>query len=133
MLVDVVCLRRMGARLPRDEVRNAPPIRGVLSVASSHGVNASGRWRATHAQLHVSSVALLPHLVDAVVTKIEGNSFLIAGSEVICKPGPGASFQSRQTWWCRLVPGRAPDQGAPSNQAPAPADGVHACVSSVGP
>ena len=79
-------------------------IRGDLAIATTRGAHQQGgNWTATRAKLTAGGGELLPHLVDIAVTKMVGNSFLIVGTEVNMKPGPGATFQCQQTWWCRLV------------------------------
>ena len=106
MLVDVVPLRRYGNKLPGDVIAQASATRGELSIENHRardGVGAQANFIV--AKLAVAGGALpVPQLLYAVVTKMKGDSFLVAGLEVhIPKPQPGASYQCDQTWWCRVV------------------------------
>ena len=106
MQVDVVCLRHNGDKLPPDVIAATTPVRGDLTMENHrrHIDRVEGR-NFIIATIGAPAGALpVNQLLYAVVTKMTGDSFLIAGLEVhTANPQPGASFQCDQTWWCRLV------------------------------
>ena len=113
MLVDVVCMRHLGTKLPADVVRDMAPLRGSLVIVtepwremwqpnSPHVPTSFARL--TGAEIHdiKRDSRLLPELRDARVTKMVDDSFLIVGIE-----RHGRELHSTtdmlQAWWCRLA------------------------------
>lgn len=108
MLVDVVCLRRRGEKLPSGEVRAAVPSRGELSFFTQP-------WRhewTPHEPRVATTFALLrdpadgqrpilPQLRDARVRRMQGQQFVIVGIET--RQERSIPIDTPQAWWCRLV------------------------------
>ena len=106
MLSDVVCLRYRGKRLPPDQVKQAPPVRGLLRVESrsGYGWDSSGRSLCAHLTVEGEAVAALAMLDHCRVTKITDRGILIVGVEEVDLTGrQWKSF--RQASWVRPVPG----------------------------
>lgn len=106
MLVDVVCLRREGVKLPRDAVLAAVPVRGRLTIASWRQGYGGGPVTIMH-DAHLSTGndpmqgQLLPSLHQARVTRIQGNALVVVGEERLGRFGTPPGYP--QAWWCRLV------------------------------
>ena len=104
MLVDVVCLRRDGKRLPDDDVAKNGATRGELALAVRHQPQpGSGSLeRRLIATLTSGGRDLLQPLHGAVVGVMRGDSFVVHGTETWTAP-QRPSHTCRQTWSCRLV------------------------------
>lgn len=106
MLVDVVCMRENGRKLPGDLLRTLRPARGELTIELRHANNPHGPtpYRYVDASLHAgkSRAELLLPLREAWVGRLRGDAFVVYGFETYT-PRIGASFQCPQAWWCRLV------------------------------
>ena len=106
MMVDVVCLRHQGTKLPDDVIAQTTPVRGDLTMVNHRRWSGTGgRYNFVIATLTLVDGALpVTELRHATVTQMRADSFLVAGLEVhIPQPQPGVSFQCDQTWWCRVV------------------------------
>ena len=106
MMVDVVCLRHNGDKLPPDVIAATTPVRGDLTLENLRGTNGWGEKTNLIIARLAAPAGVLPvnELLHAVIGKMTGDSFLIAGREIHhAKPQPGASYECGQTWWCRLV------------------------------
>lgn len=106
MLVDVVPLRYLGVKRPRDEVRTAVPLRGLLFLTASRpGWHSSQRNPPLLAGLQTPGTTSwsIPPLDHARVTTIRAGSMIVVGVEEI---GSGRNFVNYpQAWWCRVVTG----------------------------
>jgi hypothetical protein len=104
MLVDVVCLRRDGKRLPDDDVAKNGATRGELALAVRHQPQPGGGSleRRLIATLTSGGRDLLQPLHGAVVGVMRGDSFVVHGTETWTAP-QRPSHSCRQTWSCRLV------------------------------
>lgn len=116
MLCDVVRLRAEGLKLPRDQVRATPPVRGNLQL----GPGRAGWHRGQRdAQLLAGLVGpgesrwLLPPLDAARVRAIKLDNILIFGFEEH-DLGRGRVQRHQQAWWCRVV-------GGANHESPMPA------------
>jgi hypothetical protein len=100
MLVEVVRLRRDGAKLPPEEVRAAKPLRGLLTidavtVGSPRVVSDLARlWR--HPDTDDSET--VDGLECARVSRVGGDVLLVVGFERR-RDNPG----HLQAWWCRVI------------------------------
>ena len=101
MLVELVCLRRDGAKLPPEEVRAAKPLRGLLTIdavtaESSRVVTDIARlWR--HPVTDDSES--VDGLECARVTRVGGDVLLVVGFERR-RDKPAGQLQA---WWCRVI------------------------------
>jgi hypothetical protein len=101
--VDVVRLRRAGAKLPSGEVKAAVPIRAELRISTFNGFNQHGQpIRSTSAQLLDDEHHVVSTMARAEVTSMSGDSFIVIGTEVTA-PEIGAGEERQQSWWCRVV------------------------------
>ena len=109
MLVDVVCLRRDGRRLSNEEVKAAAPTRGRLVVKTRHALNQHGETaRTADATFEpLPGQEALRRLDWVRVSTIQGDSIMVAGTEIWNEKRMSSSFQCPQTWWCRLVRDRS--------------------------
>src|SRR5258706_14535877 len=105
MLVDVVCLRRDGAKLPSEEVRAAKPVRRLLTidtVAVGRRSAESDRFRSVVAQLWRCEFSDTAEPADglecAQVSRVGGDGLLVIGVESRGS-GPGHP----QAWWGRGI------------------------------
>jgi hypothetical protein len=105
MLVDVVCLRRDGAKLPPEEVRAAKPVRRLLTIDTMTPGSPSPEsarlcsdvarlWRCENAD----SAEPVDGLECASVSRIGGDGLLVVGVE--CRSN---SSGHPQAWWCRVI------------------------------
>jgi hypothetical protein len=97
MLVDVVRLRRSGAKIPDVETKVASGVRGHLFFESPMRLGRA----ALHREPYGKGPELLPPLANAVLTKIDGDSMLIVGTETHSLNAIDGKYP--QSWWCRLV------------------------------
>lgn len=111
MLVDVVFLRRDGAKRPRAEVKAAQPLRAELTVRTfefSALAELSFPWAPTgHGTKRLS-------LAECRLRQMQGSSFVLVGVETC-----GFAWQEKQqpqAWWCRV----AAAEGACEPVQPAP-------------
>jgi hypothetical protein len=107
-MVDVIRLRADGVKLSPEAVKATPPIRGDLRMGSTLQTGSVGGWepgRVYHAELKAGPNAKghsqIPDLRDAFVKKIEGDSLLVVGYELI--GGFSKAHARVQTWWCKVV------------------------------
>jgi len=104
MLVDVVPLRQRGIPRGREAVLAAQPHRGYLSVVrllkESRRQAFFTHWPEQRTASDAASV-LLP-LNGVVLTRIDGDSFVIAGYERVTEHF-SQTREFHQAWWCRLV------------------------------
>jgi hypothetical protein len=114
MLVDVVCLRRDGAKLAPEELRSVTPVRRLLTIDSvpvGSPNPESARLRSEVARLWRCGCSANAEPVDglecAQVSRVGGDGLLVVGVE--CQ---GSNPGHPQAWWCRVV------LDADSNQAP---------------
>lgn len=110
MLVDVIRLRADGVKLSPEVVKATPPIRGDLRINSTIQSGSVGGWepgRVYHAVLKADVSAMghsmIPDLRDAFVKKIEGDSLLVVGYELI--GGYSKAHARVQAWWCKVISG----------------------------
>jgi hypothetical protein len=103
MLVDVVCLRRGGVRLPSEQVKGTQPVRGVLYLGNRRSVwHSRSRDLCAHLSIQGRAREALPLLDYCRVVKITGRGILIIGIEE--KELPGRQWiEYRQAWWVRPV------------------------------
>jgi hypothetical protein len=103
-LVDVVELRYLGMKRPREDVLAAVPLRAVLSLSPGRpGWHSVARNPPLMAGLVVPGKAewATPPLDQARVTTIKGGSLLVIGLQELRN---GRNYQSfPQAWWCRVV------------------------------
>ena len=105
MLVDVVCLRRDGAKLPPEEVRAAKPVRALLTIdTATVGSPGAGpeTLRSEVAWLWRPRPSGNPQAIDglacAQVSRVGGDGLLVVGVE-----SRGIGPDHPQAWWCRVV------------------------------
>lgn len=111
MLVDVVPMRHNGVKLPKDVVISTAALRGVLIIQvkgwRSPQTPNLPREKVAFAYLkdEAESGPLTPHVLpqlrQAVVTRIDGDSMIIAGLE--SRSIYPFTDEVSQAWWCRLV------------------------------
>ena len=103
MLVDVVCMRKDGAKLQSSVTRAAVPVRGQLAIETR-------LWRqswcphksmepTTLARLTRESKDVLPSLHHAHVRTLRDDEFVVVGIETV-----GETYRPLewpQAWWCR--------------------------------
>lgn len=94
MLVEMVRLRRSGAKLKHDEVRAATPIRGELSVYVHRGAVLASMLVDNH---HADEI---PPLEAPRITRMKGSSFLLVGVERVHHRQETEHYP--QAWWYRL-------------------------------
>ncbi|HMC16277.1 MAG TPA: hypothetical protein VKI18_11630 [Albitalea sp.] len=116
MLVEVVCLRRAGAKLPPEELRAATPVRRLLTIDT-----VPVRRYGSQSDLAPSVVARLwrcefsgtdepaDDLECAHVSRVGGDGLLVVGVE-----SRGSASAHAQAWWCRLILDSEPTQAAPA-------------------
>lgn len=104
MLVDVVQLRHLGVKRTRDDVRAAPPIRGILSLNCRRpGWHPGQRNAPLLAGLLLQGTTewCIPPLDWARVTTIRDGALVVAGLEEIANGRNHVQYP--QAWWCRIV------------------------------
>jgi hypothetical protein len=112
MLVDVVLMRRDGAKLSTEAMQQAAPVRGHLALRAVP-------WRShirpdlplvptvfasLYADPDLREPALLPSLREACIQRLEGNAFVVVGLH-----SQGSYLREvdyPQAWACRLVIGQ---------------------------
>ena len=99
-------MRDRGKRLPLEVVREAAAVRGELCLTeqASGRTDDLRRW-ATATLVADDGGDVLPRLHSVRVTKIEGDSILVGGTEVHVSKEQriASSFSCVQVWWCRRV------------------------------
>lgn len=98
MLVEVVVLRREGAKIPRGELAAAR--RGWLRLDSANIAGAQSLHAALHASRSRGAPPIIQGLSHARVRKIDERGMLIYGLEAEADGGPGAQ-RWLQAWYCR--------------------------------
>jgi hypothetical protein len=109
MLVDVVCLRREGVKLPPEELRSVTPVRAFLTIDTvtvGPPVPEARHLRKDVARLWQCDLcddAPLPldGLECARVSRVGGDGLLLVGVE--SRNGSGEEVAHAQAWWCRVV------------------------------
>jgi hypothetical protein len=104
LLVDVLLLRRDGARVRRDELRAATPVRGTLQL----GPELPSPFRRRREPPRFAGLIrpgavdwALPVLHEAIVTRIRGSQMVIASMEEIERHHRVDRF--RQAWLVRVL------------------------------
>lgn len=98
MLVEVVVLRRNGAKIPREEL--GAPRRGWLRLDSANIAGVQGLHAALHASRSRGAPSIIQGLSHAKVRKIDERGMLIYGLEAEAHGGPAAT-RWLQAWYCR--------------------------------
>jgi hypothetical protein len=109
MLVDVVCLRREGIKLPPEELRAVTPVRAFLTIdtvtvgppvpeARHLRKDMARLW---HCDLCEEASRPLDGLECARVSRIGGDALLLVGVE--SRNGADSEAGHPQAWWCRVV------------------------------
>jgi hypothetical protein len=101
MLVEVVVLRRKGAKIPREAL--GEPRRGWLRLDSANIAGVQSLHAALHASRSRGAPPVIQGLSHARVRKIDERGMLIYGLEAEGHGGPGAQ-RWPQAWWCRPLP-----------------------------
>ena len=105
MLVDVVCLRREGVKLPPEEIRAATPVRGYLTIDT-----VTVGPPVAEAPCQRKEVARLWNAIDscpvdglecARVSRVGGDALVLVGVET--RPGELDDLGHPQAWYCRVV------------------------------
>jgi hypothetical protein len=105
MLVDVVRLRYEGRRIPREQLDELIPVRGLLWMSKFRPAVDSTTTPFAAALLCPQGLredGLLPVLDWACVRGIKDGELLVSGVEDLGR-GPKSVRTFRQSWWCRLV------------------------------
>lgn len=100
MLVDVIYLRRDGAKLPREDVLAAAPRRAVLR-AHRLGSTLTAQLLPVTDEL-IAPGTHIPALHDARLQRLSGHDLVLIGLEYV-----GMYHERRQVlqaWWCKLLP-----------------------------
>lgn len=101
--VDVVRLRKAGAKLDSQAVKSATPLRAVLSISTFNGFDQHAQpVRSTSAQLLDDDGQVLSTMERAEDTHMAGDAFVVSGIECHA-PAVGAGERWPQSWWCRVV------------------------------
>jgi hypothetical protein len=109
MLVDVVLMREEGKKLSPTDVRTRAPIRGHLCITTFRGSSNYGaeaeRTDATVTDVPIDPQRPLTNLILCAlehvrITRLQGDSFVLAGRERIGVPGSGGQ-ELPQAWWVR--------------------------------
>jgi hypothetical protein len=111
MWVDVVCLRRDGAKLSADELRGIAPLRARLTMDTVVVPSAEPPRRADVAQLWPERGSPIGVLECARVSRVGGAGLLVVGVEA-AEGTPGHP----QAWWCRVL--LAADDGSVPDTVP---------------
>ena len=110
MLVDVVCLRREGVKLPPEELRSVTPVRAFLTIDTvpvGPPVLEARHLRKDVARLWQCDFCdddaprPLDGLECARVSRVGGDALLLVGVE--SRNGSGDDVAHPQAWWCRVV------------------------------
>ena len=116
MLVRVVLMSRRGVRIPKEELRAAEPVLGLLVVED---------WREGNAEHRALRVARLRHptqsyfpellrpLFDPALIRCDKRGMVLAGFE--CEAVEGVVARVVQSWWLR--PGQDVDDASASERA----------------
>ena len=113
MDVDVVCMRFNGAKIPRDRLSAATPVRGELSISTRYD-----QWGKRHvpvASLRAGTTDALPALDCVRILHLSGPQFVLVGAEASSIRKSAVVY--RQAWWCRVV-NAAADQARPPSDRP---------------
>lgn len=111
MLVDVICMRYNGAKLPQEQLRSAFAMRAELSLCYFYGriiATLSYPWNGPTAP-----GTNLPRLYECRIRTIKGDDIVLHGREYV-----GMNHEQRevpQAWWCHVLPEceRPPDRWTP--------------------
>lgn len=106
MLVEVVVLRREGAKISRDEL--GAPRRGLLRLDSANIAGVQSLHAALHASRSRGAPPVIQGLSHAGVRKIDERGMLIYGLKAEAHGGLGAQ-RWPQAWFCRLARANDPD------------------------
>lgn len=106
MLVEVLALRREGAKLSRDAL--GAPCRGWLRMDAANIAGVQSLHAALHASRSRGAPTIIPPLTQARVRKIDERGMLIYGLEAEQPAGPSAK-RWPQAWFCQLVGANEPD------------------------
>lgn len=99
MLVDVVELNYHGARIPREDRKGLPSVRGRISVERLLSHQALD-----NAPVHAHIVPpLLEPLYGVKLRYWRGLNIVLVGSQRTAVPGKRAATNFEQVWWCRIV------------------------------
>ena len=109
MLVDVVLMRRDGAKLSAETMQQAAPVRGNLALRAvpwrSHIRPDLPLVPTVFASLHpdadLREPTLLPSLREARIQRLEGNAFVVVG--IHSHGNYLREVDYPQAWACRLV------------------------------
>ena len=112
MFVDVIRMRRHGARLSIETLRRAIPTRGSLQVMARPGYDRRGERVIVATLLDVNqfNLPLLPLLEYARLTRALKDKFVLFGFESI-EVQVRQPMECAQSWLCQLV-GSGPHRGA---------------------
>lgn len=120
MLVEVVCLRREGVKLPPEELRAATPLRAYLTidtVSVGPPIVESRRLRQDLARLWQpdgsQDVRTVDGLECARVSRVGGNALLVVGVET-SRDESLSQAGHPQAWWCRVLIEPDADESADS-------------------
>ena len=101
MVVDVICMRLKGAKIPRDRIRAIAPVRGELAIFRRYD-----HWARRHVlvgslQAGPRMADVLPALDSVRIMQLSGPQFVLVGDEASSIRKSGVVY--RQAWWCRVV------------------------------
>ncbi len=109
MLVQALCLRHLGRKLPVEVLRAAVPMEGDLRLIDSYYAGRDGRGKQLCLLVPQSGeVRALVELYSARLLRIESRGILIAGEEEVWDRKRVTKY--RQTLWAWPAPPRPPEQ-----------------------
>ena len=100
MLVDVIFLRREGAKLPREDILAASPRRALLR-AHRYGSALTVQLLPVTDEL-IAPGTHIPALHEAKLQRLSGQDIVLIGLEFV-----GMYHERRQVpqaWWCKVLP-----------------------------
>lgn len=108
MMVDVVRLRVGGVKLSPEAVKATPALRGDLRFTYYTRTGNVGGWEpgttgraAIKYSPGANGASVVPDLYEAFVKKVQGQSMLVVGYELI--DGFTKAHARVQAWWCTIV------------------------------
>lgn len=117
MLVQALCLRHLGRKLPTEMLRAAVPLEGTLRMVDSYYAGRDGRGRQICLLMKpTGEVPPLVELFSARLIRIETKGILIGGEEEIWDRKRVTKY--RQTLWAWPVP--PPSETSPRQTAGSP-------------